>query len=86
MYILLNTVKSFSVGCGQELTDKENQYFPFKEHMRKCPELSNKCTFLTEKRKAIELHPGQMLTSAKIKLQLFPINEETRIGLEKVTW
>ncbi|KAG5136639.1 hypothetical protein JHK82_021370 [Glycine max] len=70
-------------GCGQELTDKENQYFPFKEHMRKCPELPNKCTFLTEKREAIELHPGQMLTSAKIKLQLFPINEGTRIGLEK---
>lgn len=68
------------------MTDKENQYFPFKEHMRKCPELPNKCTFLTEKREAIELHPGQMLTSAKIKLQLFPINEETRIGLEKVTW
>ncbi|KAG5029760.1 hypothetical protein JHK87_013274 [Glycine soja] len=78
-----NKLDSKARGCGQELTDKENQYFPFKEHMRKCPELSNKCTFLTEKRKAIELHPGQMLTSAKIKLQLFPINEETRIGLEK---
>ncbi|TKY60376.1 TSL-kinase interacting protein 1 [Spatholobus suberectus] len=71
-------------GCGQKLlTDKENRHFPFKEHMRMCSELSNEDTFLTGKREAIELHPGQMLTSAKIKLQLFPINEGTRIGLEK---
>lgn len=51
-----------------------------------CPELPNRDTFVTQKGEPIELHPGQMLTSAKIKLQLFPINEGTRIGLEKVTW
>ncbi|XP_020215754.1 TSL-kinase interacting protein 1 [Cajanus cajan] len=71
-------------GCGQQLLiDKENHHFPFKEQMRMCPELPNKVVFLTEKREAIELHPGQMLTSAKIKLQLFPIDEGTRIALEK---
>ncbi|KAK7358892.1 hypothetical protein VNO77_00832 [Canavalia gladiata] len=71
-------------GCGEELlTDKENQHFPFKEHVRMCPEPPNKDTFLTEGREAIELHSGQMFPSAKIKLQLFPINEGTRIGLEK---
>ncbi|XP_027366871.1 TSL-kinase interacting protein 1 isoform X1 [Abrus precatorius] len=71
-------------GCEGLLTDKENQHFPSKEHVRMCPELPNEGTFLTEKREAIELHSGQALTSsAKIKLQLFPINEGTRIGLEK---
>ncbi|KAK7399439.1 hypothetical protein VNO78_10621 [Psophocarpus tetragonolobus] len=71
-------------GCHQELlTDKENQHFPFKEHMGTCPKLPSKYSFLPEKRGEIEHNPGQMLTSAKIKLQLFPINEDTRIGLEK---
>lgn len=71
-------------GCSQELfTDKENQHFPFKEHMRMCPEIPNRENFCIQKSEAKELHPGQMLTSAKFKLQLFPINEGTRIGLEK---
>ncbi|KAL2342967.1 hypothetical protein Fmac_004252 [Flemingia macrophylla] len=69
--------------CQQLLTDKENQHFPFKEHTRMCPEIPNKVTFLTEKREAIELHSGEMITSAKIKLQLFPIDEGTRTVLEK---
>lgn len=53
-----------------------------------CAELHKKDKFIMEKREAIELelHPNQALNScAKIKLQLFPINEGTRIGLEKVT-
>lgn len=72
-------------GCGEELlADKENQHFPSKESVRLCSELPNKDTFLMEKREALELHPGQTLaSSAKIKLRLFPINKETRIGLEK---
>ncbi|KAK7369432.1 hypothetical protein VNO80_11469 [Phaseolus coccineus] len=71
-------------GCSEEvLNDKENRYFLFKEHMSTCPEILNKNNFITENRGAIELHPGEMLTSSKIKLQLFPLNEGTRIGLEK---
>jgi len=50
-----------------------------------CSELLKKNTVITENRGAIELHSGEMPTSSKIKLQLFPINEGTRIGLEKVT-
>ncbi|KAK7318508.1 hypothetical protein RJT34_03210 [Clitoria ternatea] len=70
-------------GCDDELlTDKENQHFAFQEHVRSCQELLNKDTFI-DKKEAIGLHLGQTLTSAKIKLQLFPINEGTRIGLEK---
>ncbi|RDX61126.1 TSL-kinase interacting protein 1, partial [Mucuna pruriens] len=80
----INKLDHKARGCGEELlTDKENQRFLFKEHIRTFPELLNRDTFLTEKRETIDLHPGQMLTSAKIKLQLFPINEGTRIGLEK---
>ncbi|KAK7247513.1 hypothetical protein RIF29_42396 [Crotalaria pallida] len=72
-------------GCGEELlADKENQHFPCKESVRLCPELPDKDTFLVEKREALELHSRQTVTSsAKIKLQLFPINKETRISLEK---
>lgn len=76
-----------SLGCREELlTDKENQHFPFKEPVGMCPEFPSGNTFLMEKRKALdlELHPGHTLTSAKIKLQLFPVNEETRARLEKV--
>ncbi|KAK7269533.1 hypothetical protein RIF29_22264 [Crotalaria pallida] len=74
----------FSLGCGEELLDdKENQHFPSKESVRLCPELPDKDTFLMEKRETLELHSRQTVTSAKIKLQLFPINKETRIGLEK---
>lgn len=67
------------------LNDKENRYFLFKEHMSTCSELLNKNTFIRENKGAIDLHPGETLTSSKIKLQLFPVNEGTRIGLEKVT-
>ncbi|KAJ1398583.1 putative TSL-kinase interacting protein 1 [Sesbania bispinosa] len=78
---------AMTLGYSEELlTDKENQHFPFKGPLGICPDLPNKDTFLMEKREALELelHPGQTLTSsAKIKLQLFPINEETRTGLEK---
>ncbi|CAJ1937935.1 unnamed protein product [Sphenostylis stenocarpa] len=71
-------------GYSEELlTDKENQHLLFKEHMSTCPEPLNKDTFISEKKADIELHPGEMLTSSKIKLQLFPINEGTRIGLEQ---
>ncbi|XP_057417311.1 TSL-kinase interacting protein 1 [Lotus japonicus] len=74
-------------GYGEELlTDKENQNFSFKEPVGMCGELHKKDKFIMEKREAIELelHPNQALNScAKIKLQLFPINEGTRIGLEK---
>ncbi|WVZ23762.1 hypothetical protein V8G54_002306 [Vigna mungo] len=71
-------------GCSEELlNDKENRHFVFKEPMSMGSELLNKNTFITENRGAIELHPGEMPTSSKIKLQLFPINEGTRIGLEK---
>ncbi|CAJ2676923.1 unnamed protein product [Trifolium pratense] len=66
-------------GCSEELlSDKENQHSPFKE--------PSDDTFLTILREALEvdLHPGQTLSSsAKIKLQLFPVNEVIRKGLEK---
>jgi hypothetical protein len=71
------------------LSDKENQHFPFKEPVGLCPEHPSDDTFLTKLREALEvdLHPGQTLSSsAKIKLQLFPVNEEIRTGLEKVVW
>ncbi|KAK2438734.1 hypothetical protein P8452_34351 [Trifolium repens] len=74
-------------GCSEELlSDKENQHFPFKEPVGLCPEHPSDDTFLTKLREALEvdLHPGQTLSSsAKIKLQLFPVNEEIRTGLEK---
>jgi len=85
LFILFNSLIFYCLGCSEEvLNDKENQYFLFKEHMGTCPEIVNKNNFKTENRGAIELHPGEILTSSKIKLQLFPLNEGTRIGLEKV--
>ncbi|XP_073226125.1 TSL-kinase interacting protein 1 isoform X2 [Cicer arietinum] len=74
-------------GCSEELlTDKENQHFLFKEPVRLCPEHPREDTFLMKMREALELEhrPGQtLISSAKIKLQLFPVNEEIRTGLEK---
>lgn len=71
------------------MSDKENQHFPVKESGGLCPEHPTEDTFHVKFREAIEvdLHPRQTLTSsAKIKLQLFPANEEIRTRLEKVTW
>ncbi|CAL5214524.1 unnamed protein product [Lathyrus oleraceus] len=74
-------------GCSEELlSDKENQHFPVKESGGLCPEHPTEDTFHVKFREAIEvdLHPRQTLTSsAKIKLQLFPANEEIRTRLEK---
>ncbi|CAI8619060.1 unnamed protein product [Vicia faba] len=74
-------------GCSEELlSDKENQHFPVKESGGLCPELPTEDTFHVKLKEALEvdLHPRQTLTSsAKIKLQLFPANEEIRTGLEK---
>ncbi|CAL0306632.1 unnamed protein product [Lupinus luteus] len=80
-----NRLNHKTQGCGEEvLADKENQYFPSKESASSCPDHHEKDTSLMEKRDAIERHAGQTLAStAKIKLQLFPINKATRIGLEK---
>lgn len=89
LYTSLNIVKPFFfIGCSEELlTDKENQHFLFKEPVRLCPEHPREDTFLMKMREALELEhrPGQtLISSAKIKLQLFPVNEEIRTGLEKV--
>ncbi|GAU19685.1 hypothetical protein TSUD_78100, partial [Trifolium subterraneum] len=74
-------------GCSEELlSDKENQHFPLKEPVGLCQEHPSDDTFLTKLREVLEvdLHPGQTLSSsAKIKLQLFPVNEVIRRGLEK---
>ncbi|MED6107475.1 hypothetical protein PIB30_014573 [Stylosanthes scabra] len=72
-----------SSGCEELLDGKENEHFSFKEPVSKCPELPDRDIFLMEKRDSVVLHAGQTLASAKIKLQLFPINKETRIGLQK---
>ncbi|KAK4256749.1 hypothetical protein QN277_006434 [Acacia crassicarpa] len=74
-----------SHGCGVNLlNEKEVQCLPFKEAGGTGLEISAKDTFLMEKRNALELHPeGKNISSGKMKLQLFPINKGTQIGLEK---
>ncbi|XP_028765983.1 TSL-kinase interacting protein 1 [Neltuma alba] len=72
-------------GCGVNvLVENEVQCLPFKEAGGMGIEISSKDPFLMEKRKALELHPEEKnISSAKMKLQLFPINKGTQIGLEK---
>ncbi|KAL1326876.1 hypothetical protein HN51_036997 [Arachis hypogaea] len=72
-----------SSGCEELFDGKENEHFSFKEPVGKCPELPDKDIFLMENRDSPVFHAGQTLASSKIKLQLFPINKETRVGLQK---
>ncbi|XP_054822275.1 TSL-kinase interacting protein 1 isoform X2 [Prosopis cineraria] len=71
-------------GCGVNLLDEKVHRLPFKEAGGMGQEISAKDTFLMEKRKALDLYPEEKsISSGKMKLQLFPINKGTQIGLEK---
>lgn len=77
-----------SAGQAEEFLaekDKQSQLSSIAEG--RCPELKVKSRRVSEKPKRsplLELYPGpRLLPSAKIKLQLFPLDEGTRMGLEK---
>ncbi|KAI4317171.1 hypothetical protein L6164_025065 [Bauhinia variegata] len=72
-------------GCGEESLDKRTvQCSPFKDALVTGSLFPKRVTFVTEKGATHNLHPGEILVSStKIKLQLFPINRDTRAGLEK---
>lgn len=75
-------------GQGEEfLVKNDNQSPPSSTAEERCPELPVERGCISEKTKRsplLELYPGQsLLPSVKIKLQLFPIDEGTCMGLEK---
>lgn len=85
----LVTFKYIFSGQGDFLGKKDEHSSPFSVANKMCMKLSNGGTYLSSTAKdlpALELCPGQTyLPHSKIKLQLFPINEVTCKGLEKVS-
>lgn len=89
--ILLKFLNVHVSGQAEEFLvekDKQSQLSSIAEG--RCPELKVKSRRVSEKPKRsplLELYPGpRLLPSAKIKLQLFPLDEGTRMGLEKVNY
>ncbi|XP_059433568.1 TSL-kinase interacting protein 1 [Corylus avellana] len=77
-----------SAGKAEEFLAEKDEQSPLSSIAEgRCPELPVKSRRVSEKTKRsplLELYPGpRLLPSAKIKLQLFPIDEDTRMGLEK---
>ncbi|KAK1586664.1 hypothetical protein Q3G72_004787 [Acer saccharum] len=68
------------------IENKENSS-PSSPAVELCPHISDNSTCIMEARKelpVLDVYPAQILVpSSKIKLQLFPIDEGTRMGLEK---
>lgn len=77
----------FLGGCGYVLTGEDPGKLPFSAaQVLGGKLLPNRVTSIGETTKivpALELKAGQLHPSLKIKLQLFPIDECTRLGLEK---
>lgn len=86
--ILLKFLNHQSGQAEQFLVYEDKRSPPSTTADQRCPELPVESRCYSQKPKGsppLELYPGQtLLPHAKIKLQLFPIDEGTRIGLEKV--
>lgn len=90
-YVMRNCLNLLVSGQSEEFLVKSDNQSPLSStsveiHM----DLLDERRSVSEKTKRsplLELYPGQsLLPSAKIKLQLFPIDEGTCVGLEKVKY
>ena len=89
--ILLKFLNVRVSGKDEEFLAEKDKQSPLSSIAEgRCPELPVKSRRVSEKTKRsplLELYPGpRLLPSAKIKLQLFPIDEDTHMGLEKVKY
>lgn len=87
-FLLVNFILSFLGKGGNFLVEKDECLSPYSAADGMCLELPDRGVQSSETTKrlpVIDFCQGQtLLPHSKIKLQLFPVNEGTRIGLEKV--